>query len=233
MNIASAGNKYLAETEPWHVLKTDLAAGGAMLNAGAQVCALLSIACAPFLPDTAQKLRRIFALPEFTWADLQRTDLVPAGTTITDIGLLFEKVEDEVIAAQKEKLAASLAASVQQQQNTSNAPAAKAETTFDAFQAMDLRVVTIIEAERVPNADKLLKLKVDTGLDTRTVISGVAEHFAPEDLLCKQALCLLNLAPRKIRGVESQGMLLFAENSEGKLMLVGPGTRVPPGSQVK
>lgn len=234
MNIARAGNKYLQEAEPWHLMKTDAVRAGAVLNVGAQLCAILSIVCRPFMPQSADTLATIFGVKGLDWASVTRTDILSPGDPVTDLGLLFEKIEDEVVEAQKAKLAASLAASDAQNSAAAyTAAAAKPETTFDAFQTMDLRVVTIIEAEKVAGADKLLKLKVDTGLGTRTIVSGVAEHFEPRDLLCKQALCLLNLQPRKIRGVESQGMLLFAENAEGKLMLVAPPTRVSPGSVVK
>ena len=215
MDIARAGNKYLAENEPWKLIKTDAERVKTIMNLALQVTARLATAFSPFMPQVSDKLKRILNLNTKTWEEGLK--LLPSGQEINPSEILFAKIEDTVIEEQIEKLKAASASSV----NT-NLPAAKPEIQFADFEKMDIRLGTITEAEKVQGADKLLKLTVDTGLDVRTVVSGIAEHYPPEEVVGKQVVLLVNLAPRKIRGVESKGMILMAENSEGKLCFVQP-----------
>ncbi len=229
MDLARAGNKYLADTEPWKLIKTDQVRTGTVLNLAVQVAANLAVLCEPFLPKTAARLSGMLGVPPVSWPQAGVATLVPDGHPLGVAGLLFQKIEDEVIEAQRQKLvdrAASLAP------KTISVPAAKETIQYDDFAKMDIRIGTILSAERVEKSNKLLKLQVDTGLDKRTVMSGIAAHFSPEALVGKQVTLLANLAPRKIMGVESQGMILMAEDHEGKLRLLSPGEPVNPGSTV-
>ncbi|GAB4416456.1 MAG: methionine--tRNA ligase [Bacteroidia bacterium] len=236
MNIARVGNKYLTDAEPWKKWKSGPEAVGPVLSACLQIIAHLGVLGQPFLPHTARTIFDLLqtggAVPG--WDSLGfGTPLVPAGhqlQTGEGLHLLFEKIEDDAIQRQLDKLAA---AATQHAPARPAWPPAKAEISFDDFQRMDIRMGTILEAQRVPKADKLLQFKVDTGLDIRTIVSGVAEYFAPEDLLGKQVPVLINLAPRKIRGVESQGMILFAEDSTGRLHRLGPPQDTDAGAAVK
>ncbi|MCB9231553.1 MAG: methionine--tRNA ligase [Bacteroidia bacterium] len=230
MDIATKGNKYLADSEPWQVIKTDPEAVKGIMVTCIQLAALLPFAFGPFMPETAEKISQSLGLVGGSWDTALQSSLLVSGHVIGPVGeVLFNKIEDSVIEAQVEKLKANAAGGAPEAVKVAEF---KPETTFDKFQEMDLRAVTITAAEQHPNADRLLKLTVDTGRDVRTVVSGVAEFFKPADLIGKQALLLANLAPRKIRGIESQGMLLFAEDSEGKLTLVSPANPVNNGSTV-
>lgn len=229
MDIARLGNKYLAETEPWKLAKTDLLSVGTILNISLQIAANLSIVVEPFLPFTAKKLRKMLNFQQLDWSKAGSVDLLGAGHSLGVASLLFEKIEDEMIEKQIKKLLDSKKAMELASQPV--APA-KAEISFDDFSKMDIRVGTILSAERVEKSKKLLKLQVDTGIDKRTVMSGIAEHFSPEQIIGKQVTILVNLAPRKIMGTESQGMILMAEDKDGKLRLLQPNEPVSPGSTV-
>ena len=220
MNLARLGNKYLADNEPWILIKTDEKRVQTIMNLSLQISANLSVLMEPFLPFTSAKLGNMLNLNAgFKWNDATRTDLLLAGHQISTAALLFEKVEDETIVAQVQKLANSKM--MNEVENTAIDPA-KPETSFDDFSKMDIRIGTIIEAEKVPKTDKLLKLLIDTGIDKRTVVSGIAGFYKPEDIIGQQVSILVNLAPRKIKGIESQGMILMAENSKGELSFVAP-----------
>ena len=220
MNLARLGNKYLADNEPWILIKTDEKRVQTIMNLSLQISANLSVLMEPFLPFTSAKLGNMLNLNAgFKWNDATRTDLLLAGHQISTAALLFEKVEDETIIAQVQKLANSKM--MNEVENTAIEPA-KPETSFDDFSKMDIRIGTIIEAEKVPKTDKLLKLLIDTGIDKRTVVSGIAGSYKPEDIIGQQVSILVNLAPRKIKGIESQGMILMAENSKGELSFVAP-----------
>ena len=240
MNMARAGNKYLADTEPWKRIQTDEAAVQAILYTATQLVAQLAVYAEPFLPGTAQQLGLLLDTPVPSLAQLHQQDawqLVPAGRVLPQPTLLFTKIEDSTIAEQQQKLEAALAASAAQALPTSApedavpmaapVPAPKPEVAFPDFEKLDIRIATITAAERVPKADRLLKLTLDTGLDTRTVVSGIAEHYAPEDLVGQRVSVLLNLAPRKLKGIESQGMVLMAEGPDGKLRFVQPQEQAP------
>ncbi|MFN5003226.1 MAG: methionine--tRNA ligase [Bacteroidota bacterium] len=229
MDLARLGNKYLAETEPWKLAKTDMARVGTILNVALQIAANLSIVAEPFLPFSATKLREMLQQSAGKWAQAGNSELLAVGHSLGAPTLLFEKIEDEVINAQIKKLHDNKKA-----MELANQPAepAKPEISFDDFQKMDIRVGTILQAERVEKSKKLLKLQVDTGIDTRTVMSGIAEHFSPEEVTGKQVTILVNLAPRKIMGVESQGMILMAADKDGKLRLLQPNEGVSPGATV-
>ncbi|MGQ0828014.1 MAG: methionine--tRNA ligase [Bacteroidota bacterium] len=221
MNLARAGNKYLADNEPWTVIKTDAVRVQTVMNISLQICANLTVLMEPFLPFTAKKLSAMLNLKTgLTWDKATRTDLLSAGHQINTAGLLFDKIEDENINAQIQKLADSKKMNEENIQTTIQP--AKPDITFDEFAKMDIRVGTILEAERVPKTDKLMKLLIDTGLDKRTVVSGIAVYYKPEDIIGQQVSILANLAPRKIKGIDSQGMILMAENSKGELSFVSP-----------
>jgi methionyl-tRNA synthetase len=232
MSVARLGNKYLQEQEPWKVYKQDPARAGAVLYVATQITAVLSIVFEPFLPTTAAKLRSMLAmdtLPE--WEATNNESIVAAGTQLGKAELLFAKIEDSQVEAQRAKLEATLVQKEETVEESTHAPQ-KEDISFDQFMGMDLRVGTILEAERVPKADRLLKFLVDTGLDKRTIVSGIAEHFSPEEMVGKQVTVLMNLPPRKIRGVESQGMLLMAEDADGKLRLMSPEGGASSGSVI-
>ena len=226
MQLARWGNKYLTETEPWKLQKTHPERTAFIMFQCAQIIAKLSIAIEPFLPFTAAKLKQALHAPEWSWQDGESKVLLPPGHTIGNLGILFEKITDEQVAVQVEKLQQVKA------QSQAVVEGAKENITFEQFQGMDLRMVKVIEAEQVPKTKKLLKLKVDTGFDQRTVISGIAEHYKPEDILGKTVLMLVNLSPREIKGVESQGMILMAENAQGQLTALVPDRNAEPGNIV-
>lgn len=219
MNLARLGNKYLADTEPWKVAKTDMERTGTILNVSLQICANLAVACEPFMPFTSDKLYGMLNCEKFDWSRLGKMDLLSVGHKLGEACLLFEKIEDAQIEAQLAKLEAAKAANVCA--NVEREPM-KELISFDDFTKMDLRVGKVLEAEKVAKTKKLLKLLVDTGIDKRVIVSGIAEHFAPEDMVGKQVLVLMNLAPREIKGIESHGMLLFAEEPSGALKIVAP-----------
>jgi len=220
MNLARLGNKYLADNEPWNLYKTDPKRVQTIMNLSLQICANLAVVMEPFLPFTSKKLSGMLNLNAgLKWNDATRTDLLLTGHQINTAALLFDKIEDAAIDAQVQKLADSK--KMNETQNKTLEPA-KAETSFDDFSKMDIRVGTILEAERVPKTEKLLKLLIDTGIDKRTVVSGIAEYYKPEDIVGQRVSILVNLAPRKIKGIESQGMILMAENTAGELSFVAP-----------
>ena len=231
MNIARIGNKYLADTEPWKVVKTDPARVETILNIALQITANTAIAIEPFMPFSAEKILRMLAVGKFGWERLGAMDLIPAGHAIGDPALLFEKIEDDVIQRQLDKLAATKAAN-EAAEVAQNVEPQKDTIQFDDFQKMDIRVSTILAAEKVAKTKKLLKLTIDTGIDKREIVSGIAEHFTPEELVGQQVLVLVNLAPRELKGILSNGMILMAEDASGKLRLLQPGEATHNGAVV-
>ncbi|WP_281238301.1 methionine--tRNA ligase [Flavobacterium praedii] len=221
MNVARLGNKYLADEEPWKMVKTDPARVQTQMYVALQIAAALSSLCEPFLPFTATKLSRILKIESpLDWKTItDSSDLLPAGHQIGEAELLFSKIEDEEIQKQIDKLEATKTAN---KAENKVAEPQKDLIQFEDFAKMDIRVGTILEAEKMPKANKLLILKVDTGIDVRTIVSGIAESFKPEDIVGKRVTVLVNLAPRNLRGVESQGMILMTTNAEGKLVFVNP-----------
>ena len=231
IELARIGNKYLADTEPWKLIKEDQSRVETILNVALQISANLAIVCEPFLPFTAEKLTGILNTEKRTWSEAGAADFLPDNHQLNKAALLFEKIEDNEVEAQVNKLLETKKMN-EQENNTPDLPALKDEIVFDDFMKMDLRVGEIKTAEKVEKSNKLLKFTVDMGLETRTILSGVAKHFSPEEMIGKKVTVMANLAPRKIMGVESQGMLLFAENSDGKLVAVSPGTDAENGSQI-
>jgi len=221
MNVARLGNKYLADEEPWKMVKTDPDRVQTQMYVALQIAAALRVLCEPFLPFTACKLSGILKTDlKLGWNDIsERSDLLPAGHQIGEAEILFAQIEDAEIQKQIDKLEATKVAN--KAENTVIEPQ-KETATFEDFSKLDLRVGTILEAEKMPKANKLLVLKVDTGIDMRTIVSGIAEHFSPEEVIGKRVTVLVNLAPRALRGVESQGMILMSNNAEGKLVFVNP-----------
>ena len=231
MNFARIGNKYLADTEPWKVVKTDPERVKTILNIALQITANVAVAIEPFMPFTAEKILKMLNINKLSWQRLGAMDLVEAGHVIGKPELLFEKIEDDVIEAQLKKLAdikAANAAAAAAEHVTDQ----KEECSYDDFQKMDIRVSTILEAEKVAKTKKLLKLTVDTGIDKRTIVSGIAEHFTPEELVGRQVLVLVNLAPRELKGITSNGMILMAEDASGKLELLAPEHKTNNGAIV-
>ena len=231
MAYSRIGNKYLADTEPWKVIKTDPERVKTILNIALQITANTSIAIEPFMPFSAAKMLKMLAVDKFSWENLGSMELMPAGHTIGEAQLLFEKIEDDVIDAQLAKLEASRRAKLEAE-TAQNVTEQKAEVTFDDFQKMDIRVSTILEAEKVAKTKKLLKLTIDTGIDKRTIVSGIAEYYTPEQLVGRQVLVLANLAPREIKGIESRGMILMAEDALGRLVLVQPEYKTMSGAMI-
>lgn len=221
MNLARLGNKYLADEEPWKVIKQDEERVQTIMYIALQISSALAILSEPFLPFTAAKLKNMLAIDgNLEWNDVgTKEDLLPAGHQINKGELLFSKIEDETIQKQLDKLEATKKAN--EQMNKETTPQ-KDTITFDDFTKLDMRVGTIIDAEKMPKAKKLLVLKVDTGLDVRTIVSGIAESFTPEEIIGKKVTVLVNLAPRALRGVDSEGMILMTENTDGKLVFVNP-----------
>jgi methionyl-tRNA synthetase len=229
MDLARVGNKYLADTEPWKLAKTDLGRVGTILNIAIQISANLSIVTKPFLPFTADKLKSMLGIGELKWEHAGSADLVQAAQSLGEPRLLFEKIEDDVIARQIKKL--------EDKKKSVELAAApvdplKPEIVIDDFSKLDIRVGTVVEAERMPKSDKLLRLTINSGLDKRTILSGIAKHYSPEDIIGKQVTFIANLAPRKMMGIESRGMILMAEDKDGKLRLIRPIDEVAPGSKV-
>ncbi|WP_298474515.1 methionine--tRNA ligase [uncultured Maribacter sp.] len=220
MNLARLGNKYLADEEPWKLIKTDEERVKTVMYVALQIASALAVLSEPFLPFTSAKLKGILQLDSITWGDVaEKEALIASGHEINKAELLFRKIEDKEVQKQLDKLEATKKAN----ENANKEVVAQKDTiTFDDFSKLDMRVGTIIEAEKMPKAKKLLVLKVDTGLDTRTIVSGIAESFKPEEIVGKKVIVLVNLAPRALRGVESEGMILMTENAEGKLVFVNP-----------
>jgi methionyl-tRNA synthetase len=230
MNLARTGNKYLADTEPWKLAKTNMERTANIMHCALQICAALSVLMEPFLPFTATKLNAQLNLTGTNWSN-GATRKLATGHQIAPAALLFAKIEDELIEKQIAILNSNKAEQLAET-NTTHKPM-KPEISFDDFTKLDIRTATILEAEKVEGADKLLKLKVDTGLDVRTVVSGIAMHYQPEEVVGKTVSLLMNLAPRKIRGVASQGMILMAEDADGNLAFVSPEKAVGAGSEVR
>lgn len=230
MNLARIGNKYLADTEPWKLAKTDMSRVATILNIALQITANLTIVFSPFLPFSSEKLLRMLDVNEaFSWDSLGSMDLLSVGHQIATAELLFEKIEDSTIEAQIEKLQATKAANELAERKAE--PIAQ-DIQFDDFLKLDIRVGTVLECSKVPKADKLLQFKIDDGLGGRTIVSGIAKHYQPEELIGKQVCFIANLPPRKLKGIESQGMILSAEDLDGSLRLISPSVEVSPGSKV-
>ena len=275
MGIARAGNKYISDTEPWKVAKTDLERTGTILNLSLQVCASLAIAFEPFTPFAAERLRKMLGVTLFAgsdhrvgeaqtvntyqpgegralhtvsgpvpeaapgelrldWEILGRPQILPAGFEIGEPELLFAKIEDDAIDVQLRKLdeARARIEAARKAEEAKRVAPQKDECTFEEFEKMDIRTATVLEAERVPKTDKLLKLTIDTGIDRRTIVSGIAEFYKPEDILGKQICILANLKPRTIRGIESHGMILMAKQADGTMRYVTPAELVTNGAQI-
>ena len=231
MAYARIGNKYLADTEPWKVVKTDPERVKTILNIALQITANTAIAIEPFMPFSTEKMLKMLAVEKFGWEQLGSMELIAAGHTIGEAELLFEKIEDDVIQKQLDKLEASRRAKLEAEA-AQNVTEQKAEVSFDDFQKMDIRVSTILAAEKVAKTKKLLKLSIDTGIDKRTIVSGIAEYYTPEELVGRQVLVLANLAPREIKGIESRGMILMAEDALGRLVLVQPEDKTMAGAMI-
>ena len=230
MNLARIGNKYLADTEPWKLAKTDMERVGTILNLSLQLAANLAIAFEPFLPFSSEKLRGMLGMETFEWEQLGRTDLLAAGHQLGKAELLFEKIEDSAIDAQMQRLE-----EIKKANEAANYKAnpVKPLVSFEDWEKLDIRVGTVLECERVPKMKKLLKFKIADGLADRTIVSGIAEHCAPEELVGKQVLFIANFAPRQFKnGLVSEGMILSAENFDGSLAVTSLLREVKPGSQV-
>jgi len=236
--MARLGNKYLADEEPWKLIKTDPERVKTVMYIALQIATALAVASEPFLPFTSEKLKRMLQLGTITWESLKTnaTELLKAGHRIGVAELLFEKIEDAAIEKQLQRLENTKLANKQEAQVNAETEVApqKELISYDDFAKMDIRIGTILEAEKMPKADKLLILKVDTGIDKRTIVSGIAQSFAPEEIIGKKVTVLVNLAPRKLRGVESKGMILMVENSEGKYTFINPDADgITNGTEVK
>lgn len=269
MSIARLGNKYISDTEPWKVAKTDLERAGTILNLSIQICADLAIAFEPFTPFAAERLRRMLGVcicagmdhkkdregaalhtvqfsdsaakcPEkdkcvcLNWEILGKPQIIPAGHSLGEAELLFSKVEDEQIDAQMARLSKIKAEreELEKAENAKKVTAQKEECSFDDFGKMDIRTATVLAAERVPKTDKLLKLTIDTGMDKRVIVSGIAEYYSPEDMVGKQICILANLKPRVIKGIESKGMILMARQNDGKMRFITPEESLVNGAEI-
>lgn len=230
MNLARIGNKYLADTEPWKLAKTDMERVGTILNISLQIAANLAIAFEPFLPFSMDKLNKMLNVEPLGWDRLGATDLLSAGHQLGKSALLFEKIEDSVIEAQVQRLFDTKKAN---EEADYKANPIRTNIEFDDFTKLDIRVGTVLECTKVPKADKLLQFKIDDGLETRTIVSGIAKFYNPEELVGKQVCFVANLAPRKLKGIVSEGMILSAENNDGTLAVISPNKNVKPGSEVK
>ena len=231
MNIARLGNKYLQDTEPWKVAKTgDMARVATILNTALQICANIAVAFEPFMPFSAEKLCRMLGLDGLSWQELGSASMMTAGSALGQPELLFDKIEDEAVEAQLQRLNEAR----RQNALASWKPAPQqTDVDFDTFMKSDIRVGTVLECERVPKADKLLRFLIDDGLEKRTIVSGIAKFYDPADLVGKQVCFIANLPARRLRGIESQGMILSAEDRDGRLVVIGPTAPVAPGAAVK
>lgn len=229
MEIARAGNKYLADAEPWKLYKTDPERTATILNAAVQVCANIAVAFEPFLPFMAEKLRGMLHLAPLSWDMLGREDLVPAGEVLEKPELLFEKIGDEVVEAQLAKLAE---AKRQNLLNTWQPDPVKKNIPFETFESVDIRVGTVLECEKVKKADKLLRFLIDDGMEKRTIVSGIAKYYTPDELIGKQVCFIANFEPRKLKGIVSEGMILSAVAPDGRLIVIGPTGEIAPGATV-
>ncbi|MDD2634722.1 MAG: methionine--tRNA ligase [Bacteroidales bacterium] len=229
MSITRLGNKYLADTEPWKLIKTDEERVKTILYYSLQLCALSAVLAEPFLPFTSSKLFKMLNIDKPAWELTAKFDLIKSGHVINNAELLFDKIEDDAINAQIEKL--NRTKEMNEEQNIQVSPQ-KDTITYDDFIKQDIRIATILEAEKVPKTDKLLKIKVDTGIDTRIIVSGIAKYYKPEDIIGKQVCVLVNLAPRKLRGIESNGMVLMAQDTDGSLKFINPDAFCNNGSLI-
>ena len=231
MSMARVGNKYLADTEPWKLIAIDPVRVQTILNNAIQIVANISIALEPFMPSTAEELRRMLGIDAgFAWQRLGSFDLLPAGHQLGETKLLFEKIDDEVIERQVQKL---LDAKHANEVAEHHAAPIREAVAFDDFTRLDIRVGRVTECTKVPKADKLLQFKIDDGLGGRTIVSGIAKHYAPEELVGRQVCFVANLEPRRIKGITSEGMILSAEGADGRLAVISPEKEVEPGSAVK
>ena len=228
MDLARLGNKYLADTEPWKVIKNDPERVQTILNIALQITANLTILMEPFLPFSMEKLRSFLGLENMKWESLGDNDLLKPGHRINQPALLFEKIEDEAIHQQLEKLQKTKEKGKEKPEVTPQ----REEISYDDFSKMDMRTATILEAEKVPKTKKLIKMLVDTGIDKRTIVSVIAEFYDPEELPGRKVCVLVNLAPRNIKGIESQGMILLSENSDGQLYFIEPGDEAHNGAVI-
>ena len=230
MNLARIGNKYLADTEPWKLAKTDMSRVATILNVALQLSANLNIAFEPFLPFSSAKLRQMLQFDSVRWADFGKTELLPAGHALGKTELLFEQIDDAAIEQQINKLQQTKAANASQSQTVK---AIKETVEFDDFLKLDIRVGTVVECSKVPKADKLLQFRIDDGMGGRTIVSGIAAHYPePEKLVGTQVCFVANFAARKLRGIDSEGMILSAEMPDGSLVLVQPNTKISDGSTI-
>ena len=229
MNLARIGNKYLAETEPWKLAKTDMDRTATILHIGLQIAANLAIAFEPFLPFSSAKLRDMLNMKEFKWEQLGKIDLLNSGDILGEATLLFEKIEDDVINGQIQKLQDTKKVN---EENEWKPNAIKEETTFDDFCKMDIRVGTVLDCQKIPKADKLLQFKIDDGMGGRTIVSGIAQSYSPEELIGKQVCFIANFPTRKLKGVESQGMILSGVDKDGKLTVISPSRPIANGAEV-
>ncbi len=233
MNLARIGNKYLADAEPWKTAKTDMERTATILNIALQITANLTIIIEPFLPFSADKLRKFISVENLGWDRMGNFELMVEGHPLGQSELLFEKIEDDVVEAQVKKLHDTRIANEAEEKSKQKTKPIKETIEFDTFEKLDIRVATVLECEKVPKTDKLLRFLLDDGLKQRTILSGIAEYYPnPEELVGKQVCFIANLAPRKMRGILSEGMILSAENRDGTLSLVEPSSLVSPGSQV-
>lgn len=233
MGIARVGNKYISDTEPWKVAKEDMARCATILNVCMQICADLAVAFYPFTPFAAERLRRMLDM-SLDWEMIGKQEIVPAGHKIQKAELLFTKVEDAEIEIQLNRLASirSEREAIEKAEAAKVIAPQKDEISYDDFDKMDIRTATVIEAEKVPKTDKLLKLTIDTGIDKRVIVSGIAEYYKPEDMVGRQICILANLAPRVIRGIESKGMILMAKQGDGKMRFITPQEALGNGCQI-
>ena len=229
MNVARVGNKYLADSEPWKLIKTDAERTATILNLAIQICANLAVVFEPFMPFMSEKLAAQLRMGKLGWDEAGRFDLIPAGTEIGKPELLFEKIEDSVVEAQVKKL---LDAREKNLLDAWKPEPVKAEVDFPTFEKMDIRVGKVLECEKVLKADKLLKFRIDDGMGGRTIVSGIAKYYKPEELVGKEVLFVANFAPRKLKGVVSEGMILSAVDADGRLVVASPSEEVRPGSSV-
>jgi methionyl-tRNA synthetase len=235
MNLARLGNKYISDTEPWKVAKTDMDRTASILYNSIQICANIAIACEPFLPFSMERLANMLNMESRQWEAVGSAEILKPGHQLGAAELLFAKIEDAQIDAQLQKLADTKKANEAAEAAAAPAGApdpAKEQCTFEDFEKMDIRTATVLEAERVPKTDKLLHLKIDTGLDQREIVSGIAEYYTPEEMVGKQICILANLQPRKIRGIESKGMILMARQSDGKMRIVSPEEPLTNGATI-
>lgn len=229
VNITRLGNKYLADTEPWKLIKHDEVRVKTIMYYSIQICAISAILAEPFLPFTSKKLLKMLNIEKPEWEKASDFDIIPVGHKLNSPELLFDRIEDDIIDSQIQKL---MKTKEENELNAKTVVAQKDIITYDDFVKQDIRIATIVEAEKVPKADKLLKLKVDTGIDIRTIVSGIAKFYNPEDIIGKQICVLVNLAPRTLRGIESNGMVLMAEDKDGSLKFISPESICGNGSTV-